>query len=50
LYLPDVILFENVEIWSGSKEIQKKLEDHGYERLFISGYSVCYAQPISRNN
>tara|TARA_B000000475_G_scaffold184328_1_gene148579 strand:+ start:357 stop:1106 length:750 start_codon:yes stop_codon:yes gene_type:complete len=46
LYLPDVILFENVEIWSGSKEIQKKLEKHGYERLFVSGYSVCYAQPI----
>lgn len=50
LYLPDVILFENVEIWSGSKEIQKKLEHYGYERLFISGYSVCYAQPIIRKS
>jgi len=48
LYTPEVILFENIETWSGTQEIKLKLEQYGYERLFISNYSVCYAQPVTR--
>jgi len=48
LYSPEVILFENVETWSGTKEINEKLEIYGYQQLFVSGFSVCYAKPILR--
>lgn len=47
-YSPDVILFENVDVWGGTEKIRNKLELYRYERLFISSVSVCYAKPISR--
>lgn len=48
LFTPEVILFENIDTWSGTHEIKLKLEQYGYERLFISNFSVCYAKPILR--
>ena len=47
-YSPDVILFENVDVWGGTEQIRNKLELYCYERLFISSFSVCYAKPILR--
>ena len=40
----EVILFEDNVNRGGSKTIQKKLLNHGYELLFISGGSVCYCK------
>ena len=48
LYNPDAILFENVDVWGGTKRIRNKLESYGYERLFVSSFSICYAKPILR--
>jgi|MDSW01.2.fsa_nt_gb hypothetical protein len=47
-YSPDVILFENVDVWGGTEKIRNKLELFCYERLFISSFSVCYAKSILR--
>jgi len=47
-YRPDVILFEDDESWGGSESVTSKLVSAGYQRLFISGGSVCYALPPPR--
>lgn len=44
-YLPDVILFEDNRNWGGNIETQLLLKKQGYELLFISAGSVCYAIP-----
>ena len=47
-YLPDAILFEDNNNWGGDEETKKHLTKYGYELLFISGGSVCFAQPPKR--
>lgn len=41
----DVILFEDNEVWGSPPERREKFAKHGYETLFISGGSVCFAKP-----
>ena len=45
-FQPEVIVFEDIFIWGGSSDVQEKLENHGYERIFISGGSIGYAIPL----
>lgn len=45
-FRPEAILFEDNDNWGGSLSSRQKLERHGYERLFVSGGSVCYVLPI----
>jgi len=45
-FKPDVIVFEDIFNWGGSKELQKKLENYGYERIFLSSGSIGYAVPL----
>lgn len=45
---PHLILFEDNDTWGGSIDVREKLERSGYERLFVSGGSVCYAFPPCR--
>jgi hypothetical protein len=44
-YRPNVILFEDNENWGGGTQVKYKLSQSGYERLFVSRGSVCYALP-----
>lgn len=45
-FLPDAILFEDNHNWNGEAEVVRILRKHGYEHLFTSGGSICYAQPL----
>jgi len=42
-YKIDLILFEDTQVYGGTKILTKKLEGSGYFHLFTSGGSVCYA-------
>jgi len=42
-YRPELILFEDNKNWGGCDSIRNKLEHEGYERLFVTGGSICYA-------
>lgn len=44
-FRPTVVLFEENKAWGASPEVRRKLESAGYERLFVSGGSICYAIP-----
>ena len=46
---PEAILFEDNDNWGGSEEIKSLLHAKGYERLFVSEGSVCYAKPVRPN-
>lgn len=39
----DLILFEDTKFFGGSKQVVEKLTSNGYEHLFTSGGSVCFA-------
>ncbi|NVD43507.1 FkbM family methyltransferase [Qipengyuania atrilutea] len=41
----DVILFEDNEVWGSTSKRREKFAKHGYETLFVSGGSVCFAKP-----
>lgn len=44
-FRPAVVLFEDNDTWGGAPAVRAKLEAAGYERLFVSGGSICYALP-----
>lgn len=41
----DVVLFEDNAVWGSTMERRRKFARHGYEPLFVSGGSVCFAKP-----
>jgi hypothetical protein len=45
-FKPEVIVFEDFFNWGGPQEVQQKLEDYGYQRIFVSGGSIGYAIPL----
>jgi hypothetical protein len=42
---PEAVVFEDNRHWGGSEAIKSFLGEKGYERLFVSGGSICYAKP-----
>jgi hypothetical protein len=45
-FKPEVIVFEDIFNWGGSEEVQQKLQNYGYQRIFVSGGSIGYAIPL----
>ena len=45
-FKPEVIVFEDIFNWGGAEEVQQKLQNYGYQRIFVSGGSIGYAIPL----
>ena len=45
-FKPEVIVFEDIFNWGGTEEVQQKLQNYGYQRIFVSGGSIGYAIPL----
>jgi len=44
-FKPELILFEDNEVWGGDNAVVEKLLSAGYAKLFVNGGSVAYVVP-----